>query len=278
MAVPQTAVLLLHQCLHMWSLVCFVSTHQAVRVSHVLKNTQEISAFIVSFFVKKARSSLYTAYCVSHILRSVGILVGIFHMHRFMRVALFHSLLGKYLLIYISTIFLGNIGAFSSFWLALRGFLGHWGVLIAIFIVLFAELTSDLFWYGVGRLFSRTRFAGYLQKRFAILQAAEGYVATRGRRTIFVAKFLYGASYPVMFSAGWWKLDFRYFFVSSLLASVFWLPVIFFLSYTLTSSLSSVAAVHTFRQIEGLFVVGVILFVGLQFLFSRLAKRLMNGK
>ncbi len=188
-----------------------------------------------------------------------------------------NHLLG-YLSLYFSTIFLGNIAAFSAFWLALRGVFGFFGVFWVAIVILFAEITSDVFWYGVGRLLSHTKLGDAIRGKFSFLTRLDGYLEKKGKQTIFFAKFLYGLSYPVMFSAGWARLPFKLFFTAAVVASCFWLPVIFSLSYFLTSSLTYFGASLAFARIEKLFFLGITLFLLLQFFLARIIKKFFRPK
>jgi len=62
-----------------------------------------------------------------------------------------------YFIIYIATIFLGNISAFASFWIVFQGYFGMWGVPFLILTIFLADVTGDLLWYALGRATRDTR-------------------------------------------------------------------------------------------------------------------------
>lgn len=186
-----------------------------------------------------------------------------------------HQLLG-YAFLYLATLFFGSIAAFTSFWLAFRGVFGAAGIFIIIGLIFLAEVTSDIIWYTAGRLLSKTAFGAWVRKHLTILDRVEYFLKEKGQRAIILAKFLYGATYPVMFSAGWAHLEFKKFFKASLLATLGWLPAIFFLSYGLTSGLTYLGAASVFRRIERLFIIGIALLFVCEYIISRVARQYLR--
>jgi membrane protein DedA with SNARE-associated domain len=179
-----------------------------------------------------------------------------------------------YLIIYVAVIFLGNIGAFVAFWIAFQGGLGAWGVPFVIVGAFAANVTGDLLWYSLGRGLRVTRFGNWLKHRTKLYkrhgERLESHVERKGRRWMLFAKFAYGSNFPILFSLGWIQLPFRQFFRRSLLAIALWLPVILGVSYGLYASLSPLAAIADIKQFEIYFLIGLVLFIILQWLLGKI--------
>lgn len=169
--------------------------------------------------------------------------------------------LAVYLLAYLSIIFLGNIGAFVGFWLALSGVLGGWGIVLMITIALLADITADFFWYSIGRFLRDTRFGIFIKNHLPYHRTVEAGFQKRYRRWIFLAKFVFFSNFAVIFLAGWAKIKFSELFKISLLALLIWEPLLLFLTYVLTSSLTPLSAVSIFKKIEYLLSAGIVAFL-----------------
>jgi membrane protein DedA with SNARE-associated domain len=191
-----------------------------------------------------------------------------------------HNLLLAYLVVYLATIFLGNIGAFLALWAAFEGGLGAWGVPGVLTAAFAANVTGDMLWYSMGRWLRTTRFGGWIKRRAPQHEKIEAHVAERGPRWMLFAKFAYGSNFPIIFAIGWTQLPFGRFFRRSLLAIAIWLPVILGVSYGLYSSLSPLAAVIEIKHFELLFLAGLILFIILQFALVRFFEKVFgkNGE
>src|SRR5258708_7606955 len=68
-----------------------------------------------------------------------------------------------YFIIYLATIFLGNIAAFIGLWIALRGTFGVWGVPLMAADIYASEITGDLLWYSLGSALRDTRFGNFVK-------------------------------------------------------------------------------------------------------------------
>ena len=181
-----------------------------------------------------------------------------------------------YLLVYLATIFLGNIGAFASFWVAFQGGLGPWGVPGVLVGAFAANVTGDMLWYAMGRTLRATRFGGWIKNRFPNHGKFDGHIERKGPRWMLFAKFAYGSNFPIIFSLGWAQYDFKKFFRRSLLAIAVWLPAILGISYGLYSSLSPLAAVQTIKHFEVLFLAGLVAFIILQYILARIIAKFFN--
>lgn len=177
------------------------------------------------------------------------------------------------LIVYAATIFLGNIGAFTSLWVAFQGGLGPWGVPFVLIAVFAANVTGDTLWYTLGRTLRATRFGNWLKRRAPNHEKIEAHVVKRGPRWMLIGKFAYGSNFPIIFAIGWTRLPFPQFFRRSLLAIAIWLPVILGVSYGLYSSLSPLAAVQTIKHFEILFLAALVAFIVLQYILAKIIKK-----
>jgi len=123
-----------------------------------------------------------------------------------------------YLIIYIGTIFFGNISAFISFWLVLSGAFGAWGIPVLLLVLFCAILSGDFIWYGLGKGLHDTRIGYFFRNRFASQhEKVARALLKNGRSWILVSKFLYASSFPIIFMAGWINLPAKKFFRTSTL-------------------------------------------------------------
>jgi len=169
-----------------------------------------------------------------------------------------------YLIAYGVTIFLGNIGAFISLWLAFQGALGAWGIPGVLIAAFAANVTGDILWYSMGRYLRTTGLGAWIKRRFPNHGRFDDHIAERGPRWMLFAKFAYGMNFPIIFSLGWAQFPFRRFIRRSLLAIAIWLPVILGVSFGLYSSLSPLAAMLTLKRLELVFLAALIAFIVLQ--------------
>lgn len=181
-----------------------------------------------------------------------------------------------YFIIYLVTIFLGNISAFASLWLALRGYLGTWGVPWILLTIFAAEATGDLLWYALGRTLRETRFGNFVKNHLPGHSKIEQNLERNGRNWIFLSKFLYGSTFPIIFLVGWTKTDFKKFFQTSLVALLLWLPILTGLAYGLIFSLTPLGAIAAFKVIfkkfEFVFFFGLGLFVVADYFLAKAFK------
>ncbi len=167
-----------------------------------------------------------------------------------------------YIIVYVATIFAGNISAFASFWLV-RASLGGWAVPLLGATIFLAMLTGDLLWYTLGRTLRNTRLGEFLKRKLPHHEKIESHLYRNGGRWVFFAKFFYPSSFPVIFSVGWSKAPFRSFIKYSLLSIAVWVPVLLGLSYGLSTGLGPLRRIPLLGRHEVLipFGVGVFLLV-----------------
>jgi membrane protein DedA with SNARE-associated domain len=185
-----------------------------------------------------------------------------------------HDLLAVCAVIYGSTIFLGNIAAFTSLWVAFGGTLGVWGVPCTIVAIFAANVSGDILWYSMGRGLRTTRLGRWIRGRIPNHENIESHVAGNGLRWMLFAKFVYGSNFPIIFSLGWSRVPFHSFFRRSLQAIALWLPLILGVSYGLYSGLAPLAvAISDVRTVEILFLLGLVLFIVVQYVLVGVFKR-----
>ena len=127
-----------------------------------------------------------------------------------------------YFVIYISTIFLGNISAFTGFWIVFQGFLGNWGIPLLMLTVFIAAVSGDILWYSLGSALRETSFGNFIRNRIPNHDAIEEKIKTKGERWLIFSKFLYAASFPIVFSIGWSRIGLKRFMKISIIAASIW--------------------------------------------------------
>jgi membrane protein DedA with SNARE-associated domain len=182
-----------------------------------------------------------------------------------------------YFIVYIITIFLGNISAFAGFWMAVRGFFGSWSVPFLILTIFAADVSGDLLWYSLGSTLRDTRFGNWVKNRIRGHEKIEARLRKNGARWIFVSKFLYASSFPIIFTVGWCKVSFRKFFRTSLLSILLWVPILSAIAYGLTIGLYSLGSLAIFKQIEIFFFVGLGLFLLADYFAAKAMRKVFGG-
>jgi len=183
-----------------------------------------------------------------------------------------------YFIIYLATIFLGNISAFASFWVVLRGFFGAWGIPFLILTVFLANISGDLLWYSLGKALRDTKFGIWIKNHLPHHAGIEAHLQRNGTRWVFFSKFFYAAAFPVIFLVGWSKIEFKKFFRASFLSIISWLPILTGLAYGLVIGLSPLRAVSFFKKFEIVFLLGLGLFVFLDYLLARLLNKIFGKR
>lgn len=177
-----------------------------------------------------------------------------------------------YAAIFFAALCVGNIAGFTALWVAFRGYLGAWGVPLVIGTLFLADITGDFLWYTLGHSLSGTKFAGWLKSKLKFIPRLEAKFQKKSSRLIFISKFIYGSSFPILFTAGWTKVPFGQYFMTSVIAVSSWLPVLVILTYSLFSGLSLVGAQISFQRIELVFLWGLAIFIILDFILSWLIR------
>jgi membrane protein DedA with SNARE-associated domain len=181
-----------------------------------------------------------------------------------------------YFIVYIATIFLGNISAFAAFWMVFRGFFGLWGVPLLVLTIFLANISGDLLWYSLGFTLRDTRLGNFIRNRIPRHEKIEAKLQKIGTRIVFMSKFFYGSVFPLIFLVGWFKINFKKFFRMSVLSVLIWLPILTLLAFGLVSGLSPLRAVNIFKNFEMVFLVGIGLFIAADYFLARLFKKLFG--
>lgn len=189
-----------------------------------------------------------------------------------------HDLFLAYFIIYIATIFLGNISAFAGFWFIFQGYLGAWGVPLLVITIFLADMSGDLLWYTLGRTLRGTRFGGWVKNHLPGYHKAEAKVEKHGKRLIFLSKFLYASAFPVIFSVGWTQMEFKKFFKNSVFSILVWLPILLGLAYGVISGLWPLHDVFLVKNFEWAFLVGLIVFIILDYFLARIIGKLFTKR
>ena len=175
--------------------------------------------------------------------------------------------IAAYFIIYIATIFLGNISAFVSFWVIFEIHFGLIGLLCLVCTIFLADMTGDLLWYSLGRALRDTRFGFWMETHLPGHAKIEATLQQKGRQWIFLSKFVFGFAPPVVFSIGWSGMEFKTFYKNSVLSITLWLPVLTALAYGIVSGLAPLAATN-FRRVEWVFLGGFVLFIILDYVIA----------
>ncbi|MDP2599094.1 MAG: VTT domain-containing protein [Candidatus Liptonbacteria bacterium] len=181
-----------------------------------------------------------------------------------------------YFIIYFATIFLGNISAFASFWIAFRGFFGPWGVPLLILTIFAADMSGDILWYSLGSTLRDTRLGNFLKNHLPRHRSLEKRVHRNSAKWVLFSKFLYASSFPVIFLVGWMRVDFKKFFKASIFSILTWVPILTILAYVLVTSLTPLNAVAVFKKFEVAFIIGIALFFALDYLVVMLVRKLFS--
>ena len=104
--------------------------------------------------------------------------------------------------------------------MASTGHINLWG---AYFVLICGDLTSDCFYYLLGRFGSKDtvrKYSKYIGLNPQSIQALESHFHRRPHRTFILGKIAHGAGTMVLFTAGFIKLPFRKFIMANILPTV----------------------------------------------------------
>ncbi len=146
---------------------------------------------------------------------------------------------------------------------------------IVVFGVLIAgDVVPDITYYCIGRFGNKKGFLERLQKKLRIpdeqLTKVQELWHTRTTRTMFITKFAYGLSTPLLVTAGLVRLPFKKFILHTSSLSVLQYSVLMTLGYFLGSSYSLVE--DGFLRIQ-IFTAGVAIFAGIFYFFGKSIRR-----
>lgn len=179
---------------------------------------------------------------------------------------------------YLSIIIIGNVVSFATFWLAFQGNVQLWPFLGVVSLVLFADISGDQAWYWLGRGLRGTKFGNFLYRKLPGREYLEEHIREKADRWIFLSKFIPSSTFPIIFLAGWSDVPFRKFFPVSLAAIVSSAAVLVLLAFGLSLGLSALQPTAFFRDFERLFLLGIVIFLILDFLAAKLSRRAFRRK
>jgi len=168
----------------------------------------------------------------------------------------------------------GNVSAFVGFWLIVNGKFGSSGIPLLIGVIFLANFMGDMLWYFSGKKLRNTRLGEWIRARVPNHEKVEAHMQD-GWRIIMVSKFVYSAA-PAIFLSGWSGMEFKKFIRTSLASIALWAPILFGTAYGLITGLLPLQTLTLFRRFEILFIVGVVLFFVVNFLLSRLLRRILH--
>ncbi|OGY99754.1 MAG: hypothetical protein A2945_02030 [Candidatus Liptonbacteria bacterium RIFCSPLOWO2_01_FULL_52_25] len=177
-----------------------------------------------------------------------------------------------FFIVYLATIFLGNVSAFATFWIAFRGGFGAWGTPLALIAIFAAEVSGDLLWYSLGNKLRDTRLGTFIKNYLPRHEQLEQKMQKRNVRYVVLSKFIYASSFPIVFMVGWSRVAFKRFFKTSALTLAVWVPLLMGIAYGLFSGLSPLGAIATFRQFEINFFIGIAAFIVANYFLTKLVK------
>jgi membrane protein DedA with SNARE-associated domain len=181
-----------------------------------------------------------------------------------------------YAVIYVGTIFLGNILSFSVLWLAFHGSFGTWGIPLLMLVTYAADVSGDLSWYTLGRKLSGTMFGDWIENHLPRHKIVMKYVERNAARLVLLSKFIYSSTFVIIFTVGWSKMEFKKFFKTSLVTITLWIPLMTGIVYGLSSGFDALRVISAFHHLEILFGLGLVAFIALNFLISRIAKKYLG--
>lgn len=181
--------------------------------------------------------------------------------------------LGTYLVIYLTSVILGNIGSFAGFWIIFETNFGFVGFLFLILVIFLADMTEDLIWYSLGRSLRDTRFGLWIEQHIPGHAKAEIMVKEKGLQWLYLSKFIEGGAPIITFSMGWIGMNFKRFYKNSLLSILLWLPILTILAYGIISGLAPLA-VANLKMIGWVALGGFVLFIVLDYAVAKGVKLL----
>lgn len=183
-----------------------------------------------------------------------------------------------YVTIFFSAIILGNISAFLTFWLASFGYFGSWGVLITAITVFIADVCGDTLWFWLGRTLRETKLGHFIKNHISRMKHVKDYVNEDTIKLMFLAKFVSSTNTPLVFLAGWAKVNFKKFIRVSLFAIANWFIIIFTIIYLLRPTVGPILPTNIIGKIEIILLIGVATFFISHLLAHRLTKKVAVKK
>lgn len=184
-----------------------------------------------------------------------------------------------YIFTYLSIIFLGNIISFITLWIGLELKLNFFYFLIILILTYVGNISGDTLWFNLGKILKNTKL-GYIILNLNYIKKYNGkfeeILEKNGLKWFIFSKFFYGSSPLIAFSLGWINQKFKKFLKLSSFITLIWIPILFIISYILFLSLSPLKTIIFFEKFEWIFILGLIFFILLEFLISKLIKKTIS--
>jgi len=181
--------------------------------------------------------------------------------------------------LYLSIIFLGNIASFIAFWIVVVNKIGALGVLGILVLTYLGDVSGDFLWFNLGKLLKGTKIGFFVLKYLAHQNNKfENAFLKNGLRWFVISKFFYGSSPPIAFSLGWSNYDIKKVIKISAIASAFWAPILFGLSFGIIFGILPLKNINFLNKLEWIFVIGIIAFIFAEILISKLIKKFLLTK
>ena len=177
-----------------------------------------------------------------------------------------HATWVAYALLFVGMALEGEIVLFTALYLANVGYFSfsYLGPVIVTGI-----FVGDFLWYRLGIfLHTHPRFVKarvFIERYTRILDVQ---LLHRPVHTLFISKFTYGLNRPALIRAGAMGIPLTKFLEADIMAVVAWLTVIGGIGFGLSQSLES--ATHYIRYVEVGFVIGILAFIIITHLISKL--------
>lgn len=104
------------------------------------------------------------------------------------------------------------------------------------------------------------------------------HLEKHGCKWVFLSKYIPSSTFTIIFSAGWTDMPFKKFLKTSLLAIFSSVLLIAGLTYGLSSGFTAIEAESVFNRIEQLLIVGLIVFLTINFFSGKLLARYFHKK
>ena len=178
--------------------------------------------------------------------------------------------------LYLSIIFLGNIASFIAFWIVVVNKIGVLGILGVLFLTYLGDVSGDFLWFNLGKLLKGTKIGFFVLKHLAYQNNKfENAFLKNGLRWFVVSKFFYGSSPLIVFSLGWSNYNIKKVIKISAIASAFWVPILFGLSFGIIFGILPLKNINFLNKLEWIFIIGIIAFIFTEILISKLIKKFL---
>ena len=179
-----------------------------------------------------------------------------------------------YVGLYLGIIFLGGVVLIPALYLALHGSLS---LPVLIGIVLFANITSDVSWYFMGKVLGYERIASwrFFRRRKKHFNQALRYFEHYSYRLVFFSKFVYGTRIPIQVLCGVNRVPIWQYVLLTGAGSLAWLT--FLLSLIYLVRLSAVSLETTTWALQVVMLSLVVVFLLLRYVLHSSITRWLKG-